>query len=157
MSDTINLKRKLTVRDVVGNFTKPKEGEKPREIMTVIGVARGIRTGEDKFKAGEVFKALKGHFEATNLGSGEIFSAPECFLPEPLHSMITNQLEDPENKVDGVRFAATVTVEWDNSQIGYKYGVKPHVRPVEVDMLGDLRDSLPKLDAPKADTKTEKK
>ena len=139
------LLRKITVAHVFGKITRPSENDKPVEVMQVIGNASGIRELEDKFKPGQMTYALRGQFEAINGTTGEVFTAPECFLPEPTQSMIADQLR---KGATDVQFALSISYKFAKTAVGYEYVTKPHVKTTGVDLLSDLRASLPQIAAP---------
>lgn len=141
MTDT-TIRRKITVRDVWGKIDRPKEGDLPVEIMHVIGVAEGTRYGEDKFNAGQQFVALTGRFEAVNVKTGEVTIGPQCFIPEPMQSLIASELANTDT--EGVKFAVSISYKYSNTPIGYEYIVKPLVEFSGVDPLADIRKMLPK-------------
>lgn len=147
------LLRKITVKGVFGPITRPNKGDKPVDIMHVLGNVSGVRELEDKFKPGELSYALRGNFEATNLETGEMFTAPECFLPEPTQSMLVEQIKKGE--VD-VQFVITISYKHSETAIGYEYVSKPHMKPTGVDILANLRAALPQLSAPVAKDKGKK-
>lgn len=139
------LLRKITIKAVFGTIDRPKENDKPVEIMHIIGNASGVRELEDKFKPGQVTYALRGQFEATNTVTGEVFTAPECFLPEPTQSMIADQLRKGSTDV---QFAVSLSYKFSKTAVGYEYVTKPHVKASGVDLLAELRAALPQIAAP---------
>jgi len=139
------LLRKITVKGVYGAIVRPSEGDKPTDIMHVIGNASGVREIEDKFKPGQMTYALRGQFEATNVVTGEVFTAPECFLPEPTQSMITDQIRKGSTDV---QFAVSLSYKFAKTAVGYEYVTKPHVKASGVDLLAELRATLPQIAAP---------
>lgn len=145
--------KKISAKTVVGTVRPP---EKPTSLYTVIGIANGLRTGNTTY--GD-FVALTGQFEATNLETGEQYTAPQCFLPEPLCGMIAAQLRTTDKEGNrttmSVRFAVEVGIKPAKSTMGYEYTVRELVDTSEGDPLEDLRQALP---APKdADEKEAKK
>ena len=144
----LTMKRKITVKDVMGPLVRPNDGDKPTDLFTVIGHATGIRSGEDKYHAGQEFHALTGEFEAVNLATGEIFWAPQCFIPEPMHSLIVAQLTS--GKVKALKFSAMVGYKYAKTSVGYEFIVKPLLKPEKSDALEELRASLPQPIAQKA-------
>jgi len=139
------LLRKITVKGVYGAIVRPSEGDKPTDIMHVIGNASGVREIEDKFKPGQMTYALRGQFEATNVVTGEVFTAPECFLPEPTQSMIADQIRKGSTDV---QFAVSLSYKFAKTAVGYEYVTKPHVKASGVDLLAELRATLPQIAAP---------
>ena len=142
-----SLIRKISAKSVCGKIEKPKKAEK---LFSVIGIANKTKTGQSDYGP---WTALVGQFEATNYESGEIFVAPQCFLPEPLNSMLAGTLEetDEEGKqvTASVQFAVEVGVKPSDVPIGYEYTTKELVEADTADPLAALRDSAAKaLPAP---------
>lgn len=139
--------RKISSKTVLGG--PPEVPSKATALYTVIGVATGVRIGQSAY--GE-FVALKGQFEATNIETGEAFTAPQCFLPEPLNGMIAAQLAmtDAEGNANAksARFAVEVGVIPAKTVTGYEYTARELVDTTENDPLSDLRKALPALPAP---------
>ena len=141
----INLLRKITVKSVFGQVIRPKEGDKQVDIIHCIGSVSGVRDLEDKFKPGQLTYALRGQFEAVNLTTGEVFTAPEAFLPDPTQSMLAELVRKGETDL---QFAVTLSYKFSKNAIGYEYVTKHHVKASSVDALSNLRALLPQLAAP---------
>jgi hypothetical protein len=149
----LNNVRKLSAKTIMGKIKKdwiPEKGSTP--LFQVIGQTYGIREGEGEYGK---WTALVGTFEAINLKTGEFFSGPECFLPEPFNSMIANQLKG-EGAVKAVDFAFEVGLKppGPDSTVQYEYTCKPINDPKQGDPLKELRARLPKfaaLPAPDSD------
>lgn len=138
--------RKISAKTVWGKVKRadiPEKGVKP--LYTVIGQAMGVRKGEGDFGP---WVALVGTFEAVNLETAEVFSGPECFLPEPFNAMIANKLQG-EGKSHAIDFAFEVGIkaapEDDPTRVPYEYTCKPIQDPTAGDPLKALRGRLPKL------------
>lgn len=149
MSDVIMLK-KLGAKQILGDVKKvvadqcANDGDTYRA-YSVFGTADGIRTGTSNY--GE-WTAFQGRMEAINYVTGEHYAAVQCFIPEPLQSLIKGALA--EN--DSVEFAFSVAVKRrDDLKEGYEYLVQPHKQATEADPLEKLRALVPQLEAPKAE------
>jgi len=147
----MQLVKKLGAKQILGtvkNVVKdqcPKDGD-TYKAYSVYGIANGIKTGTSNF--GE-WCAFQGKMEAVNYVTGESFAAPQCFIPEPLQSMLRDALA--EN--DTIEFAFSVHVKRrDDLKEGYEYIVEPHKAAQEADPLAALRNLLP---APPATAQTD--
>jgi len=155
--------RKVSPKTVMGKVERPTKATK---LYTVIGVAHRTRRGDGD---NGPWVSLIGRFEAVNIITGEVYSAPQCFLPKPMDEVLAFQLEemepmtDSDGKVlldaddnertkrvtDSVQFAFEISVKPNETAIGYEYVTAPIVEPGGADPLADLRKQLPKLPAPK--------
>lgn len=133
--------RKISAKTVVGKIQKP---EKATSLFHVFGIARSVRTGESNYGP---WVALIGQFEATNLETGETFVAPQCFLPEPIGSMMAAQVQNEDT--ESVQFGLEVGIKPADTAVGYEYTSKALVESKEADPLADLRAKMPALEAPK--------
>jgi hypothetical protein len=132
--------RKLSAKAVWGKIKRadiPEKGVKP--LFTIIGQAMGVRKGTSEY--GE-WTALVGTFEATNIDTGEVFSGPECFLPEPFNSMIANKLQGV-GAVHAIDFAFEIGIKAapadQPTRVPYEYTCKPIQDPTAGDPLKALR------------------
>lgn len=141
--------RKISAKTVIGKIEKP---EKAKPLFHVYGIARGVRTGESTYGP---WVALIGQFEAVNLESGETYQAPQCFLPEPIGSMMAAQVQDDDT--ESVQFGLEVGIKPADTATGYEYTSKALVESREADPLADLRSKMPALEAPKKETTGKKK
>lgn len=138
----MQLVKKLGAKQILGNVKQvvkdscEKDGD-TYKAYSIIGQANGIKTGTSQY--GE-WCAFTGRMEAVNYVTGESFAAMQCFIPEPLQSMIRNALSE----TDSVEFAFTVIVKRrDDLKEGYEYLVEPHKQAQEADPLAALRAMLP--------------
>lgn len=138
----MQLVKKLGAKQILGNVKSvvkeqcAKDGDTYRA-YSIIGQANGIKTGTSQF--GE-WCAFQGKMEAINYVTGESFAAMQCFIPDPLQSMIRGALTENDN----VEFAFTVIVKRrDDLKEGYEYLVEPHKAAQEADPLAALRNLLP--------------
>lgn len=134
-----NLVRKISAKSICGKIEVP---EKATALFTVIGIANGLKVGMSNY--GE-WTALTGQFEATNIETGEVSTAPQVFLPEPWSGMIAAKVRTPdsETKTNGVRFALEIGVEPSDVPRGYEFTGKELVKLDVADPLEALRDALP--------------
>lgn len=173
--------RKLQVRVIVGNVKRhvPDVGSdgKPDGTITplfqIYGHASGTKRGETD---GRPWVGLTGRFEAVNITpkvnkdtgevvageiDGRVFTGPVAFLPEPMASMLAEQLEatepelDADKKpvmvngvpkmrrlVDSLEFAFEIGVKATETPIGYEYTTKPIIKPGGADPLANLRSKV---------------
>jgi hypothetical protein len=136
-----NMIRKLSYRTIFG--CQPSIPQKQINVFTMIGKARGVRSGESSYGP---WSALVGQFEATTLiadgdvVAGEVFVGPQAFLPEPIHGMLVSQLRDTE--VEEVEFAMIVAIKPSKTATGYEYVAIPIVEAKDSGSLNHLRDKL---------------
>lgn len=124
--------KKISTKTVLGNVKAIvqdlKEGEKTRAMM-VVGVAKGVRTGESTYGP---WVSFKGQFKATNLLNGEVSVSGECFLPDIASNMIEAQLAD----ADSVEFGFDIVIKYDDdARDKYVYEIEPLFEPQENDPL----------------------
>lgn len=135
------------IKNVAANYCA-KDGDAV-DAYSIFGTCNGIKTGASTY--GE-WTAFIGQMEAINHSTGEHFAAVQCFIPEPLQSIIKGALTVNDN----VEFAFTVKVKRrDDLKEGYEYLVVPHKQATEADPLEKLRAMVPtvtlaKLAAPVA-------
>lgn len=154
--------RKLSAAKIVGNIKafapRPNaDGGLPKDVVPlyrVFGSGADIRTGQGDYGA---FAALKGRFEAVSLipdpetgeVSGQVFVAPECFLPEPTHSILVSELmaKDADGKrvVSSLDFAFEVGVKASKNPIGYEFVCVPLMEHTGSDPLAALRGKVAAL------------
>lgn len=156
----LEARRRITAKTVMGKIKKDwiPEGKGNTPLFQVIGQAYGTRKGEGDYGP---WVALVGQFEAVNLKTGEFFSGPECFLPEPYNGMIVDRLTG-EGRANAVDFAYEIGLKapGEDSTVQYEYTCKPIHDPKAGDPLKELRARLPKfaaLPAPDGEGKGNKK
>lgn len=148
MSNQPQIIRKISGKTLTKDVKKAPCGE----LYKVVGVAQGIKAGESNYGGWE---CLTGRFRAIVAGSGEVFEAPRCFLPDVAHNMVADQLK---LGADSVEFGFSVQkVESSTSSCGYEYSVVPLIAPSkESDPLERLFASAgitPQIEAPKESEK----
>lgn len=132
--------RKISTKNVVGRIPDPPaKGVKP--LWQVIGQATGVREGNSQY--GE-YQGLVGMFEAVNVETGEVFEAPQCFLPEPYNGAIATRLLNGASAVD-FAFEIGIKAPSAGSQQRYEYSCKALREAGETDPLENLRRKLPAL------------
>jgi hypothetical protein len=168
--------RKLQAKSIVGNVKKfvPKLGDddKPTKavapLFQIWGHAHSVKRGESDYGP---YVGLLGRFEAINITTdkdgkvdGTVFAGPQCFLPEPMASMLAEQLEamteekDADGKVvlvdgkpkmrrlvDSLEFAFEIGVKATETVVGYEYTTRPIIKPGGADPLAELRKRIPGL------------
>ena len=144
-----NVMRKITVKAVCGAIPHFSENEGPRDLLTIIGVANGVREVEDKFHIGEVAYGIVGTFEVVNLETGDVTTASEAFLPGVIQDSIVKALKsDP---TQDIKFGVKLSVKASDKPIGYEYFAKQLIKPTGVDLLSELRNAIKALPAPNVD------
>ena len=143
--------RKVTAKSICGKMTAP---EKAKRLFSVFGIATKTKSGSTDYG---MWTALVGRFEAVNIETGEVFEAPQCFLPEPLNTMIAEALDEVVTDDEGnesrvntsVGFSVEVGIKPSDVPIGYEYTTKENVKADTADPLAALRESTAKtLPAP---------
>lgn len=140
----MQLIKKIGSKQVLGNVTKwvqdNLKGEGPefvdgmtKDAFTVYGIAKGVKTGVSTY--GE-WTAFQGTFEGVNLITGEAYAAVQCFVPEPLQSMLIEAMK----KASTIEFAFKVGVKRrDDLERGYEYVVTPLTETQEANPLAHLK------------------
>ncbi len=89
---------------------------------------------------------FEGHFEGTNMLTGEKLSGAACYLPGVATGMLKNEV-DGAGEGGVVMAALTITVEADpspKSATGYKFGAVFHGdKSTQVDPFAALRKAVP--------------
>jgi len=141
MSEPILLK-KMGAKQILGdvravvNTMCEKDGDS-YPAYTIFGYTDGIKRGTSNY--GE-WVAFTGSMEAINYVTEERYQSKQCFIPEPLSSMLVDALSEHER----IEFAFTVQVKRrDNLAEGYEYVVVPHKQVREADPLEHLRKLIP--------------
>ena len=142
-----NLIRKITAKSVCGKMEAPK---KATRLFSVFGIATKTKTGSTDYGS---WTALVGRFEAINIETGEVFEAPQCFLPEPLNTMIAEALDEVDDEGERVNkslgFSVEIGIKPSDVPIGYEYTTKENVKADIDDPLAQLRETTQKtLPAP---------
>lgn len=133
------LVRRISAKTVMGAVKVPAT---EITLFTVLGRANKLKPYKSTFGDG---LGLVGQFEAHKEDGSMVFG-PQCYLPEPMHSMITAQLESGE--VNEVEFACKIGLKPADNAFGYEYTCEPLVEMRESDALSHLRVVV-KLEAPK--------
>lgn len=135
-----SLIRKISAKSVCGSTEKPKKATK---LYIVGGIANKVKTGDSMYGP---WTALVGQFEATNIETGEVFVAPQCFLPEPMNGMIASSLEqvddDGKRVNNSVQFAVEVGVKPAETTVGYEYTAKEIMKSDAADPLAAIREKI---------------
>jgi len=116
-----------------------KEGDTtPVPLCKVWGVATGVKQGEAA--NGQIWTALSGRFEGTNIqdGDGTVFQSGKLFLPTGFQEVIEGALAEA---IDAeVQFGLEIRAVRASNPIGYSYQAVVLVPPRENDALSQLRD-----------------
>jgi hypothetical protein len=136
----MNLKNKLSVKEVVGNvksFLKGMNEADVKDLVKVVGICNGSEVINTSF--GDSI-ALKGQFKFTNLMTNQEFVSGKCYLPEMASNLVTGQLTE---NVRQVEFAFVIgIVAKESVQIGYEYTVRPLIEPGANDPLLALEQKI---------------
>lgn len=142
----MSILRKITVKTVCGKQAAPEDH---KDLMTIIGIASGTRSGESNYGP---WVSFTGHFEATNIETGEVFTSMQAFLPEPIQSALESRLTSGD--VESVEVALKIGIRPSDAAIGYEYVTESLVEMANHDAIAHLRGVANKaLDAPKASPK----
>lgn len=154
--------RKISTKTVVGTPSDIRNlPDGP--IMRVMGVMRGVQTGEGD---NGPWVAFIGQFQAVNLKTGEIFGAAKCFLAGAASDIIESAWhasQEGDTPAQDMKFAFDIVkITNDTSAVGYEYQARPLIEAAETDPLLEMASSLPALPMIEAveepaDTKTKKK
>jgi hypothetical protein len=167
MSAAPQVIRKISSRHVIANVKyyvpkADKDGNVSKDVIPlyrVFGQASNVRRGESD---NGPFAALVGRFEAVVVAAdpetgevdGAAFTAPECFLPEPINSMVADELarKDANGKreVESLEFAFEVGIKASpSSSVGYEYTCTPLIERSGADPLAAMRAKVAALPPPK--------
>lgn len=128
------LLRKLSVKGVCGPQSKPASAH---PLMRVWGSVTGVTTGYSE-QVGREWIALTGMFEAVNLETGELFTGPKLFLPDPAGQMLASAIAGSPNTT--INFAVEVGIKPTSTAIGYEYTVKDLVEPKPDARMLEMRE-----------------
>lgn len=146
----IEMIRKISPKTIVGRIEKP---EKNTKIYTVYGKVTNVKTGESTYGP---WLALVGEFEAVRESDGQVFVAPQAFLPEPVNGMIGNRfLGDSDTKLVEFVFDIYVKPSDRAGGTGYEYIARPIVEPHQSDSLTHLREKALSKPQEERNVKTE--
>ena len=142
--------KKITPKTVLGKIKDIAHGmTEPKAVMRIVGIARGLTTGEGDYGSWVKFK---GDFTAINLLTGESYRAPACILPGIAGDLIEASVMDADN--NAVEFGFDVVLEPSDSPVGYEFGAVPLIETKEETPLDALMalvsdaHALPAIDAP---------
>lgn len=134
---------KILIETLVAHHSK-NGADAALPLMRVLGQAVGTKTGTSAY--GD-WTALVGRFKATNLESGEVMEASQCFLPEI--AMVPIQVALSNTGAGGsVTFAIDVSVRMIPAEkrkpggVPYEYTFDPVVEPNDDDPLVALERSI---------------
>lgn len=139
------LLKKISAKNVME--TRIKAPDKATDLYTVIGIARGTRSGEGD---NGPWTALIGGFEATRISDGKVFQSPQVFLPDPMNAMLAEKLR--QDDVNEIEFAVMVGYKPKDVPCGYEYTCSTLIDADQADPLADLRNKVLALEAPKKTT-----
>ena len=128
----MKLVNKISIKTVYGKVAR--EDAKGQDLMRVMGVVRGVTTGESNYGPWAKFK---GEFKAINLSTGEEVHSGACLLPPMASDMLQGAFTG-----DPVEFAFDIGIKPNETAIGYEYTVTPLITQ-ESDPLANLAARLP--------------
>lgn len=139
------MERKITTRTACSMTSADiaKAGRKEKTpLYSVMGICNGTKTVVTDF--GES-TGLRGQFEAQDLKTGEIKTAPIYWPPAFLADVINGELLAGKDDTNfAVRFAYIIGVQPDETtQLGYSYFVESLKDPDAADPFEGLREALP--------------
>lgn len=145
--------RKITIKAVVGEVPDVeallKAPEKRKDLCTIYGVVR--RSKPDSSDYGD-FVRFYGQFKGVNLGTGEVFMAPQAILPGIVQDQLYGAMAGGEGAGE-VQFAVKIGVKYDKTAATkYLYTAESLMPIQESDALTMLENSLKEqkaLPAPK--------
>mgnify|MGYP003395285132 CR=1 FL=1 len=138
MSNNASIISKISIGKIVGKMKAPTE---KTYVMQVYGVANSSEKGISTI--GEYTK-LVGRFRATNLTTGEMFEAGECYLPNIALNLVLGALDGTK----GVEFAFNIGIYPAENPYGYEYCCDPLMDAAENDPLAIMSKKLAALPAP---------
>lgn len=143
----MELLSKISLKSVYGavDIKKLHEGKTTLNLMRVLGIASGVKTGQSSF--GD-WLAFTGNFKAIDLTTGNEFRSGKIFLPAIASGLIEGAIQQAE--ADSVQFAFDIGVKPVQDRQGkdsYEYTVTPLVEAQDNDPLNELENKLPALAA----------
>lgn len=140
----MELTKKISPKTVYGGAGRVadavKAGGGKADLFHVIGVAMGTKTGETNLGQ---WTALRGNFEATHCGTGEISKSPVCFLPDVALDLVLGALAGGHAVHFALLIGARAPEPDENIAVAYVYTCSPLQEVGGMDTLGDLRKLLP--------------
>lgn len=110
----------ITVRDCFGPI-KPHSIEDETPLLRVMGGAFSVKSGVSQYGP---WHKLVGEFEATNLQTGESFTATLAILPNEIQDVIVGAITSGQTKIATIAVDICV-VPTTKGSMGYTYIGKP--------------------------------
>lgn len=152
----MKLLKKLSVSSL-NNFSKGalkeliKGATAPVFVARILGSVRKVEVGTTQF--GE-FIAFSGEFRGWDI-EGEEAMGVKAFLPSPLDEMLAAQVRDVQstegNSNKSVEFGADLFVVPDDTEVGYKYVIKPLLEAKASDPVAALAATVQPLQIAKTE------
>jgi len=156
----MKLLKKLGTKQIIGNVgaaikeSCENDGDSV-DLYTLGGIANGVKTGSGTY--GD-WTALVGTFEAVNMLTGEEMASTQCFVQEPIESMLTTAISE-HGEVEFV--VKLIGKRRDDLERGYEYNLEPVLQPKKDDRLSNVRglisNTVNALEAPAPVKKTRAK
>ena len=127
----------MTIVTVDGKQVPRADGE--QHLLRIIGM-----TNLTKSDVGDngPYTAFHGAFEATNISTGEVYTASVCFLPESVTGILSVAVNAEAGR--NVEFAVDLGCKPANTNIGYEYTITPLIESEELNPLRHLKTLLAK-------------
>jgi len=170
--EQVQIATKLTIagmglnKEVLQRLLADKKEGETITIARIFGKTNAYDAKPSKLDATRNDVAFKGEFEGHNLIDGTVHNAPKAYLPGAAEGATKNAVD---NLAEGeaVVFGCEVAVKKQaSSAVGYVFGVSVPKAPQAQDPLAEIREAMgglpaatqaPQLEAPKTETKSEKK
>lgn len=143
MADVIGLK-KITLREMGIDGAVAKVEKKAIDVADIWGIAHGLKA-KTKKDTGEIFEAIVGNFEATNLLTGQPYSSDTLFLPighDRLAGQLYNKINDAGEVIEHakpIKFGLRVIAVPSGNAAGFTYQLKMLAESGVNDPLTELR------------------
>jgi hypothetical protein len=139
--------RKITIKSVLGSKFEPEDvnlkEKRSVKLLRVYGVI--AKTRAEASDLGPFVRFL-GEFEAVNLLTGEMFSAPACILPKFLEDQLAPACEPDKMPVT---FAVEIGAVYNKDvPTKFMYTAQPLVETVSSAPMKQLKEQLSKLALP---------
>lgn len=141
---------KITLKVVMGREIKSFVIENEQvDLVQIMGIAKKKEIFKSTF-GGEISESwcFTGEVKAKNLQTGEMFYSPNrCFLPPLAGEFLAAQMDGTDQ--NSIKWAFVLGVKWSKAQVGYKYTLKPLLKPAENNALDNIEKEINALPAPK--------
>ena len=149
MAEMLKKMSPKTVLSAEPGKLKPENDGEVKYLFTIFGTARDVRSGESSYGA---WSSLIGQFEAivpgyTDENGNEIpervCQSAQCFLPEPMHSMMVSKLREVDSQAIDFGVQVLIKTRADTAK-GYEYLGEMIQDPSAADPLEQMRQKARK-------------